>query len=274
MASKKRATENATPPSIPPERGVELLNEQIAKAGDLLGRSPLPKDDYAAWETLTQNILVKAFGSASPNVKRVMDIGKYGSFPMDASPQWWHEHRRRSLTSQISQLRSMTEVLGLDLGHSLAQTRSTPPLGKDVFLVHGRDESAREGVARFLERLVSNVIILHEQPNGGRTIIEKFEAYSDVAFAVVLLTPDDVGGLKGTDAQEPRARQNVILELGFFLGRLGRARVCALYVDGVQIPSDYDGVLFVALDAAGAWKMLLGREMKAAGLDIDMNAAV
>ncbi|MCA8964002.1 MAG: nucleotide-binding protein, partial [Planctomycetes bacterium] len=68
--------------------------------------------------------------------------------------------------------------------------------------------------------------------------------------------------------------QNVILELGFFLGRLGRARVCALYVDGVQIPSDYDGVLFVALDAAGAWKMLLGREMKAAGLDIDMNAAV
>jgi predicted nucleotide-binding protein len=76
------------------------------------------------------------------------------------------------------------------------------------------------------------------------------------------------------EAQQPRARQNVILELGYFLGKLGRGRVCVIYVDGVEIPSDYHGVVFVPLDEAGAWRLRLARELKAAGFDIDMNRAV
>jgi predicted nucleotide-binding protein len=97
-----------------------------------------------------------------------------------------------------------------------------------------------------------------------------------VHFAVVLLTADDRGGTMKTayDAQKPRARQNVILELGFFLGKLGRKRVCAIYQEGVEIPSDYSGVVFVPLDADGAWRMKLTRELKAAGLEVDMNRAV
>jgi predicted nucleotide-binding protein len=144
-----------------------------------------------------------------------------------------------------------------------------------VFLVHGHDENAREAVARFLEKLQLECVILHEQPNKGRTIIEKFEDYSDVAFAVVLLTPDDRGGASsGTfESQKSRARQNVLLELGFFLGALGRSRVCALYIERVEIPSDYSGVLFVSLDDNGAWRMVLLRELIAAGLDIDANRA-
>ncbi|MCK4872795.1 MAG: nucleotide-binding protein [Phycisphaerales bacterium] len=146
--------------------------------------------------------------------------------------------------------------------------------GSRVFVVHGHDEARREAVARFLERLNLEPVILHERPDKGRTIIEKFTDNADVSFAVVLLTADDVGSAKGAphDRLEPRARQNVILELGYFLGRLGRDRVCALYEEGVDIPSDYQGVLFVPLQAE--WRLRLARELKAAGLPVDMNQAV
>lgn len=142
-----------------------------------------------------------------------------------------------------------------------------------VFVVHGRNEAIKEGVARFLEKAGTEAIVLHEQPSKGKTIIEKFTHYSDVGFAIILLTADDKGGLK-TEAAEnykPRARQNVILELGYFLGLLGRERVCALYEEGVDIPSDYSGVLFIPIDENGAWRFLLARELKEVGFPIDLN---
>lgn len=130
-----------------------------------------------------------------------------------------------------------------------------------IFLVHGRNHGVKETVARFLERAVPDhrLIILHEQPNQGLTIIEKLERYSNVAFAVVLLTGDDVlaqAQVEPAEAarMERRARQNVVLELGWFAGKLGRDRVCALYEEGVVLPSDYDGVLYTPLDEAGAWR--------------------
>jgi predicted nucleotide-binding protein len=151
---------------------------------------------------------------------------------------------------------------------------SAPPvhLTKKVFVVHGHDNEAKESVARFIERLRLSPIILHEQPNSGRTVIEKFEVFSDVGFAVVLLTPDDIG----TSAAEPknlkpRARQNVILELGYFMGKLSRFRVCALYKPGVEIPSDYQGVLYIELDPAGAWKQKLAQELVEANFSIDLD---
>src|SRR5947209_3001268 len=107
--------------------------------------------------------------------------------------------------------------------------------------------------------------------------MEKFVEYSDVGFAIVLVTDDDRGGpidLPTDQKLQPRARQNVILELGFFLGKLGRKRVCALYQQGVEIPSDYQGILFVSLDETGGWKLHLAKELKAAGLPIDMNKAM
>jgi predicted nucleotide-binding protein len=147
---------------------------------------------------------------------------------------------------------------------------------RKVFLVHGHHEAAREKIARFLERLDLEPVILHEQPNKGRTIIEKFTDYSQVAYAVVLLTGDDIGGTKGTAKTSllPRARQNVIFELGYFLGKLGRDRVCALYEPGVDILSDYTGVLYLQLDSSDSWRLLLARELKAVGLPVDMNKAV
>jgi predicted nucleotide-binding protein len=153
--------------------------------------------------------------------------------------------------------------------------------GKRVFVVHGHDLRRLQQVETFLRRIELSPVILHQQVNAGQTIIEKIESNSDVAFAVVLLTPDDVGtarkGLEeANDAQtrsllRPRARQNVILELGYFIALLGRKYVCALYDEGVEIPSDYQGVLFVPLDQQGDWERLLARELEAAALEINMR---
>jgi hypothetical protein len=144
------------------------------------------------------------------------------------------------------------------------------PSARKVFVVHGHDDGARESVARFLEKLDFEAIILHEQANQGRTVIEKIEAHGDVGFAVILLTPDDVGSVKGGEPQ-PRARQNVMLELGYFVGRLGRSRVCALKRGDLELPSDFGGVVYEDYDAGGGWKDALGRELQAAGFEIDWN---
>ncbi len=148
-----------------------------------------------------------------------------------------------------------------------SKTMSSKPSPKDtkrVFIVHGHDGEALQGVARFIEKIGLDPIILHEQANQGQTIIEKIEHNADVGFAVVLLTPDDVLTDKNSN-RVLRARQNVMLELGYFLGHLGRARVCALKKDGVEIPSDYDGVVWVPLDENDGWQKKLFKELKAAG---------
>ena len=144
---------------------------------------------------------------------------------------------------------------------------------KNVFIVHGHDTLAKLELARTLEKLKLSPIVLHEQVNEGRTIIEKFERdASRVSFAVVLLTPDDNGYPNGKPLEiKPRARQNVILELGYFTGVLGRHRVCVLHKGNVEVPSDYLGVVNVTMDEAGAWKFSLAKELKQAGLLVDLN---
>ncbi len=140
-----------------------------------------------------------------------------------------------------------------------------------AFVVHGHDEAAREATARALQQLDVEPVILHEQVNRGQTVIEKFERHSEVPFAVVLLTPDDVGRATGETDLQPRARQNVWFELGFFAGKLGRDRVCALYKGPLEIPSDVQGVIYTSMDEAGAWRFQLAKELHAGGIAVDVN---
>lgn len=143
---------------------------------------------------------------------------------------------------------------------------------RKVFIVHGHNEEYIQKVARFLEKLDCEPIILKEQPNLGNTIIEKFEDLSNAAFGVVLYTACDKGSVNNDNSElRPRARQNVIFEHGYLFAKLGRERVCALVEDGVEIPSDLAGVLYVPIDNADAWKFQLAKEMKSVGIDIDMN---
>ncbi|MGX5027866.1 TIR domain-containing protein [Enterobacter asburiae] len=144
-----------------------------------------------------------------------------------------------------------------------------------VFIVHGHDDAAKTKTARFVEQLDYKAIILHEQASSGRTIIEKIEQYTDVGFAVVLYTPDDIGNSKGNaDNLQLRARQNVVFEHGFLIGKLGRDRVVALVDGAIELPNDISGVVYIKMDEANAWHLQLAKEMKQAGFDIDMNKLV
>lgn len=163
---------------------------------------------------------------------------------------------------------SSTQTNKQGINNSTTSERENKP--KHIFIVHGHDNEAKETVARFVEKLGLRAVILHEQPNHGRTIIEKFEEFSDkISFAIVLLTPDDFGASK-SDLKNPklRARQNVIYELGFFNAKLSRARVFVLKKGDVEILSDYLGVIYEEMDEKGSWKNKLVVELEDANVFI------
>jgi predicted nucleotide-binding protein len=172
-------------------------------------------------------------------------------------------------------LRELDQIVG-EFGSDARAPGSDPERvaepGADhkVLVVYGRNQEVREQVARFLMKLELAPILLDEQAALGRTLIEKLESQAGLSFAVVILTGDDLGALAAEpDRLRPRARQNVIFELGFAVGRLRRERVCALYEESVELPSDIHGVEYTPLDAAGAWRAKLARELYEAGLRFD-----
>ncbi len=142
-----------------------------------------------------------------------------------------------------------------------------------VFIVHGHDHAARDTVADFVDNWGLKPTVLDKQPSGSRTIIEKFEQCAgETDFVIVLMTPDDVGASKKNSADlKYRARQNVIFELGYFFGSIGRKRVCILYKGNLELPSDIQGVVYIPMDDNGEWKQRIVREMESVGLLIDGN---
>ena len=171
----------------------------------------------------------------------------------------------------------------------------TTPLGKKekVFIVHGRDHKPMKELKSMLSDFGLNPIVLHEQPSGSRTIVEKLEKYSDVGYAFVILTPDDVGGSRDSESYHSapiemhgrftqrdiveefpsffntRARQNVVLEFGYFMGLLGRDRVCCLYKGAVELPSDMHGIVYIPFkDPINNVRNKIIKELKAAGYEI------
>jgi predicted nucleotide-binding protein len=146
-------------------------------------------------------------------------------------------------------------------------------MGKRVLVVHGHDRALRDQVELLLLRLKLDPIVLEDQPSGSQTIIEKVEAYGRVDYAVVLLTPDDVGRSAASPSNlRPRARQNVVLELGYFIGALGRSRVAVLRASpDVEAPGDVDGVVYTSVDEAGRWRQKLAKNISAAGLPADLS---
>lgn len=145
-------------------------------------------------------------------------------------------------------------------------------INKSIFIVHGHNNAIKESVARFVEQLEYESIILHEQADAGKTIIEKLEAsISNICYGIVIYTSCDKGKGNNESRYKPRARQNVIFEHGYLLGKLGRSKVCCLYEKGVERPSDLDGVLYIEIDENNSWKTKIIKNMKAAGLKVNVD---
>lgn len=189
------------------------------------------------------------------------------------SQHWeWQRSKLIDLIDQIVLDLKLTSSLSIDpIQQTTAQVEGKAQnKSNGVFIVHGHDGEMQQSVARVVEKLGLNAIILHEQTDTGQTIIEKLEKNADVGFAVVLLSPDDVGRKYGEELrhERPRARQNVILELGYFIGKLGRDRVLALKKEKTdfELPSDLLGVIYTPYDhPGGAWRLTLVRELQQAG---------
>ncbi|MER8503305.1 MULTISPECIES: nucleotide-binding protein [unclassified Mesorhizobium] len=164
--------------------------------------------------------------------------------------------------------------LGAALGSSTAMPVKEPPevpqpKSRKVFVVHGRDKSSLNEVEVFLRRLKLEPIILHRSANAGRSLLTKFQEVAEGAsFAVVLMMPEDVGGLAGATPGK-RARQNVVFELGFFIGKLESKNVCALMGEGVERPSDFDGIGYVSFGDGKNWERELAKELRGAGVPFD-----
>jgi predicted nucleotide-binding protein len=263
-------TEAATKIEDRIKRGRDLREREVRTAADI----EACRNDFRTWDAYNIELLKRLFTTP----KYAEEYAYWGGIAIgrDLNAQERLDELREDVAERIRRLESIRERLELIPLAATATTdvsRAPRKHTNRAFVVHGHDEAARETIARFLEKLGVEAVILHEQPTEGRTIVEKLEHYSEVDFAIVLLTPDDVGGAKNA-AQQPRARQNVVLELGFFVGKLGRNHVCALYRGPLELPSDYLGVGYVALDSNGGWRLQLAKELRSAGFAIDMNLAL
>ncbi len=269
---------------MPHDEAKSVLRDRIGKGEELLARAQGissqgqlddVRSDYNKWSDYNCEFLRQKFSDDSYVREYAGSLGLVlSSSSFSRNVRTFHQHTR----GKVDKLESFLERLDLIPSTVAASANENAPSisalpGNSVFIVHGHDDGAKQAVARMIDRLGLSPIILDEQPQAGRTIIEKVEEYADgVGFAIVLLTPDDVGAKAG-DAENLilRARQNVIFELGFFVGRLGRGKVCLLYKQGVEIPSDYYGVGYVEMDGYGGWRLKVADELRSAGLPVDLN---
>jgi predicted nucleotide-binding protein len=261
---------------------MEQLNSQVARALTVINRQ------RSALDSISDNfdVLIPQWRDRTTRMLRDLLIDDELRLLANAQAGTWGQEKAtlnkfmidleigvRDLPEHyllLTQLEALPSTAAPSVDQSIS---SIVPSGHSVFVVHGHDALAKSELARTLEKLKLTAIVLHEQENEGKTIIEKFERdASRVSFAVVLFTPDDVGHAQGKpDTAKPRARQNVVLELGYFCGALGRSKVCVLHKGDVEIPTDYLGVVYTKMDDSGAWRFELAKELKRAGLPIDMN---
>ena len=246
------------------DKGQQLHDRQIDSKNEL----DKAKGEFRKWSNYNETLLRKLFDNSS-----IADEYRGIPFFVGLTNTTLNDDindYRGDISKEVNRLEGIRGKL--ELYDESADTLLTT-FGDEIFIVHGRDDGAKETVARFVETLGLKATILHEQPSAGLTIIEKLEKYADNAgFTVVLLTPDDIGALKDKieDESKPRARQNVVFELGYFIGKLGRERVCPLFKGEIEKPSDIDGVIYVPMDGED-WKLKLGQEIKNAGFPVDMN---
>ena len=269
-----------------------LLDEARREARSLLDSKPDSaveiagfRERYLSWEDKTAAILetsfkTSGFMTSSPKDEftgtaiGLLDL-KIASttIPAERLPEVMTDIREKIRV--LNSIDDRLDVYDVQL-QAEVHASGNPELSADapIFLVHGRDLERREIVRRFLETVTDRpIVVLAEQPNRGQDLLGKLLANAqEAAFAVVLLTADDLGGLQD-DEPKPRARQNVVFELGLFIGLLGRDRVATLNDPAVDLPTDFSGVAYIPVDG-DSWQIELARELKAAEISVSLDRAI
>jgi predicted nucleotide-binding protein len=234
--------------------------------------------EHKAWKAKVAAVMQASLGDDSATLHKFNDlrytVGVWSGAPGEAERDAQYFAKR--VMDAAAYIDAAVYQLELQYGPDEKKTgtsRNRSPEGP-IFVVHGHGDARKYELMRLLDRAVSpGAVVLHEQANRGATILEKFERHAqEASFAVVLLTGDDEGRLRGGSTDlAPRGRQNVIFELGVFIGLLGRSHVVVLMDSDVEQPSDLYGLVYISLDSAGTWRHSLLKELSAAGIEVDFN---
>ncbi len=257
------------------QSGEELTKRSIQNSNDL----ELLQKDFRLWSDYNSELLKQSFDNPNNEYLKEYDdrgswIGLYSDYRRDPSKavQDSFEKVEKKL-EELTMIHSKISLIKSEVPEGNTKESITEIDRNKVFIVHGHDEAAKFETARFVEKLGFEPIILHEQVNSGQTIIEKIENNTNVGFGIVLYTPCDIGAKKGyEDNLKTRARQNVVFEHGYLIGKIGRKNVVALVKDNVETPNDISGVVYVSMN--GDWKLELAKELRATGYDVDMNKVI
>jgi predicted nucleotide-binding protein len=188
----------------------------------------------------------------------------FKSFHYSSSGKTINQNGFQSLLNHLEILESMFSNISTNSQKSTTEPNSNE--NNKIFIVHGRDRTALLETENIIRKIGLEPIILNKIANNGLCLIEKFEKYSNVQYAIVLLTPDDIGALfEESPNYMYRARQNVIFEMGFFYGKLGRSNVCCIYKSSLELPSDVNGIAYLPYNqSVEEVEMALLRELKGA----------
>lgn len=264
---------------LPKTKVVHELESAIRQANNLIqdqtGSTRVLRDGYESWNRRNELFLEAAF-----KVEGFLPSGPKTDYLNLATLNYPFQVPKSDVDLSTDALREDIEVKKHRLERLLSNLdlypeaesgtkQSVSDIKNRIFVIHGRDEVSRLRVVEVLRKATdAEPVVLMEQPNGGQTIIEKLEENlgQTAGFAVILLTGDDEGSLEG-ETPKPRARQNVILELGFAMAALGRRNVTLLHDPDVEIPSDINGVAYYPLDN-DEWKLRLLGDLKTTGFDV------
>ena len=258
------------------EKGREIKSIPINSFQDL----DTAKKTYSKWSSYNNELLKRLFTTEELSNEyyssTISDL--FSMYDPSIFDQITNLHER--VDNELHCLDSIVERLEIIPTSNTAKLSETKPLVtkkldlNKIFVVHGHDNEAKLEVARFIEKIGFEPIILHEQASGSKTIIEKIEAYSDVGFGVIIYTPCDIGAKRSIPPDlKGRARQNVVFEHGFLIGKLGRSNVCPLVKGEVETPNDISGIVYTSMDKAN-WQLELAKELRAAGYSVNMNKVI
>ena len=241
------------------------LRKLYNEIDELKNKDSSSDSDFKAWKTDVQLCLSGLYGENSIQFKN-FNSRHFSPMVIGGNTDWHKPYVRDLETTKKEFERYICDFEEEGINTNMGKNRTS---NNKVFIVHGHDGELKEKVARRLEQQGIEAIILSEQVNRGRTIIEKLEAYSDVNVAIILFTQDDLGVAKEEKGNEKyRARQNVVFEAGYFMGYLGRENIIMIADENVEIPGDLSGMVYTTIDS---WEFEMLKELNAAGMKVNMN---